>query len=89
MDSVSEEVRVAILGGVPEVCVGIGVMNSSCASLSCHLFRRCHFLEFTCSRCDLIYTWKALISTVSDPFWPGLLPTLGKQPDSGVTGCGF
>jgi len=44
MDSVSEEVRVTILGGVREVRVGIGVMNSSCASISCHLkFRRYHF----------------------------------------------
>jgi len=33
------EVRVTIRCGVREVCVGIGVMDSNCSSLSCHLIR--------------------------------------------------
>jgi len=67
------------------MCVGIRGMNSSCPSLSRHLnsvdvtFRNSPVLV-----CELVYTWKALFSTVSEPSGLDCLLPWEKQPDSGL-----
>jgi len=57
MNSVPEEVRVTVRDGVREVCVGIGGMNSSCASISCHLNSvDTTFRNSTVLACEIIST---------------------------------
>jgi len=47
-----------------EVYVGIGVVDSSCASLSCHLIPSISLPGIIYSGYELIYTWRHLFSTV-------------------------
>jgi len=54
-------------GGVREVRLGIGVMNSSCVVIVSLKFRRYYFPEFTVLVCELICT-ESPISTVLSPY---------------------